>query len=186
MKVKVSVTGLSDNPSKQEEIDILFQLHKLFEGRQWYVSSLFSEDLVTWFSHQVSQDVNCDVMLELSGSREHALKAEGIIRNMTAALEVQAKEHDRKLSKVRDGYEAEIKHLKQELQFSKEREAEYADGLEKEKEQCIEADRVIRQNRTTIDFLEAEIIRLKAKLYDLTEKMAKEDKLQPAPEEVSQ
>jgi len=166
-KVKVSITGLSESPSKQEEIDILFQLHKLFEGKQWYVSSLFSEDLVTWFGHQVSQDVSCDVVLEVNAAREHALKADSLARKVMSDLDMEAKEHDRKISQHRDGYESEIKVMKEELQRAKEREAEYADGLEKEVAQHAEAVRNVQQDRSTMDSLETEVIRLKAKLYDL-------------------
>jgi hypothetical protein len=169
-KVKVSVSGLDENPTKAEEVEVVVQLVEKFRGKGWYLSSLFGTGLLAWFEGQAAQDVNCNVMLELEAAREHALKAVGIARKAVADIEANARDHDRKLSQFRDGYRSEIEKLKQELESAKGREAEYADGLEKERQQREEADRTIRQNRSTIDVLEAEVIKLKARLYDLMDK----------------
>jgi hypothetical protein len=169
-QIKVSITGLDENPSKSDEVAVLERLVEMFICKQWYLSLLFSKDLLEWFRGQVAQDVSCDLMGEFGFSRDQVMNAESRANTLKTDLESQAKIHDAKLSEFKRVYEDEISKLRNELDRTKEREAEYADELGKEHVRNLFADCTIRQDRSTIDVLEVEIIRLKARLYDLMTK----------------
>lgn len=172
IRVKILIDGevLGSQAGKQDEIAILNKIRDAVCGTQTYLEALFSPRLIEWFSQMVADDFCSDVMLVV----DELSRAETVLRSAITSLEAEIKrmkkDHDMKISNHRDGYNGEIKKLKEGLERTKELRDEYADGLEKESRRRIEVENELRNCELISAGREEDIVRLKARLYDLTAK----------------
>ena len=172
IRVKMSIDGevLGSQTGKQDEIAILNKIRDAVSGTQTYLEGLFSPRLIEWFSKEVANDFSCNVMLVA----DDLSRGEMVLKSANTRLEVEMermkKDHDIKLSAHRDGYHEEISRLKDEVESRKERMREYADALERVNAQLREVESELRNCELISAGREEDIVRLKARLYDLTAK----------------
>jgi len=59
MKRRISIE--LDNPSKAEEIQVLENIRDIVRGRNLYLTSLFTDEMVEWVSKQIKNDIMPDL-----------------------------------------------------------------------------------------------------------------------------
>ena len=172
IRVKISIDGeaLGSQTSKQTEIAILHKIRDAVCGTQTYLEGLFSLRLIEWFSQKVADDLGCNVMQVVDELYSGEMASRMSIMSLEAEMERMKKDHDMKISNHRDAYESEIKKLKEELERTKELRDEYADGLEKAVRRLKEVESELRNCELISAGREEDLVRLKARLYDLTAK----------------
>lgn len=172
IRVKMSIDGevLGSQTGKQDEIAILHKIRAAVYGTQTYLEGLFSPRLIEWFAQKVADDFGCDVMQVVDELSRGETVLRSAITSLEAEMERMKKDHDMKLSAHRDGYHEEIKRLKDEVENRKERMREYADALERVNAQLRGVESELRNCELISAGREEDIVRLKARLYDLTAK----------------
>lgn len=148
------ITIKTDDPSKAEEMAVMDKLYEIFRGTNTYLSGLFTEEFVAWVQGQIRKDFPPDAY-GFGIAPQFNEEYENRIRDLTIENEEMAKrlEHQKNAIKILD---SDVALLKKELQFS---EVDKYAAVEKKDEA-----------RAKAKALEAEVVQLKAKLYDLLSK----------------
>ena len=148
------ITIKTDDPSKAEEMAVMDKLYEIFRGTNTYLSGLFTEEFVAWVQGQIRNDFPPDAY-GFGIAPQFNEEYENRIRDLTIENEEMAKrlEHQKNAIKILD---SDVALLKKELQFS---EVDKYAAVEKKDEA-----------RAKAKALEAEVVQLKAKLYDLLSK----------------
>ena len=152
------ITIKTDDPSKAEEMAVMDKLYEIFQGTNTYLSGLFTEEFVAWVQGQIRNDFPPDAYgFGIAPQFKKEEECENRIRDFTIENEDMAKrlEHQKNAIKILD---SDVALLKKELQFS---EVDKYAAVEKKDEA-----------RAKVKALEAEVVQLKVKLYDL---LSKED-----------
>ncbi len=157
---------LPTNASKQEEIEHLEALAKTCADGT-YLAGLFAPGFMAWMKQQIRDDVDCNVFNYLTVANERVMAAEAVVSQFRQALDateqkyaelnqqwrMQAAENERQAKVGRDLLGGQVNLLSdrvEELHGQK-----FALGVELHGERDRAAD------------LEAEVLRLKAEIYDL-------------------
>ena len=162
MAAKMNIPNL-ENASKQEEIDFLHALAGAL-SKDSYLSSLFSDRLVTWATEQIRNDFTCDIWdLEVSRLMQE-------LNQKSAELTVEQRDNQRLQRDVKalkeridaaGNYAAEqieflnkaIINRDDQIAYLTDRNAELATGFNDATAKIAERDRKIQE--------------LKARIYDL-------------------
>lgn len=150
--------------SKAEELEALTRLARVFKSGS-YLYDFFTPDLLNWLAEQIKNDFVPDLMGYVKSAENEAREWHGkyITAELHHAEEVSTLELEQKTLNAE--YLQSEKRLTY-CQENAERQAKelddfgtaYAEALQREQQLKLDAER-----------LQAEIVRLKAKLYDLTE-----------------
>lgn len=152
---------LGNDPSKAEEIAALEKIREFFFNKDAYLKSLFTEDLVSWVSIKIRDDIGPDLYGWFSGDSESLSKV--------------IKERDEAWSDLADKA-AIIARLESEIGILKEERIEQKEAFQLLGDECMML-RTEVEGYTEIDNERKQvIIELKAELYDLmTQRKEKED-----------
>jgi len=145
-----------DNPSKAEEIEVLTKIRDAVAGKDLYLVSLFTDDLVAWATKQIQDDVMPDLYAYYQDEIRTADVELGNFRKKLAEVEGKAESLQREL----DEKAREMKVLWNQLKTVEEaRDAAY----EKYEEALATASSIGAEKA----LVEEEVVKLKARLYDL-------------------
>lgn len=146
---------LVEKASKQEEIEWLQALAKSVQGKDLYLADLFTEKLVNWAAEAIRNDFPPNVMESLDTAWSEETKAHDDLKAAAREIEERKKGESEKLERITllenhlRNYDERIRDLTEQVQ----------DRLE-------EANAMLNEK----EVLEAEIIRLKARLFDLIDR----------------
>lgn len=163
-KVKVTVGGvkLDAGTTKNEEIEILREISRQFEGKQMYLSSLFTRDLLNWCEGRIRDDFPIDLMLEYTETRKGNID----LLDKYNGLEEKGKESIKEIYKQYNFYEGKIGELNKHIK-NIENELEVS-GKDVEHFMTRFEEGRIREERLT-----QKVQELKAQLYDYMMKEVK-------------
>lgn len=142
--------------SKESEIEFLATLiENLNLGT--YLSSLLTGSLLNWFRHQVHDDMDCNIMAVVAHQQD-------VLQEQAAEFSVSgqaAKHYKEELTNLQKRMEVYTDDMRKQL---KQRDIQ----IEEMEEEFNSANSDIEDLTQRLSEAEFEIIRLKAKLYDLT------------------
>ena len=141
--------------AKAEEIKILDKLTKCFvENPDNYLASLFTAEFLGWATNQIRDDIVVDVMQHINDYSK-----DDEIRELKQELDSQKKVSELNAEEM-DKLEGELKIAKDRIDFLRNETGKRTQDLEKAHKECL-------AHSTQTDDLETELVKLKAKLYDL-------------------
>lgn len=153
--------GIKIGPAtaKSEELEAM----RLIAGTDSYLSSLFSVDFVKWATNRIRDDFPIDLMDEYRGLevllRQYKGENEKADRELEA-LRKAAKERDEALEDIARTNQATVAKYQAE-------QKRLEDKINEQSEYLYEERRKVARLEETIDLRDMEIIRLKARLFDL-------------------
>lgn len=163
-RVKVKITGveLGAQTAKAEEVLLLMAIAEQFDGKDMYLSSLFSKQLLEWFSSRVRDDFSTDIIEELESYR----KTNADLNRLMREDEANAM---KEVSKMEQRVKSQDEMIR-DLEESYRNKSQYCESLEND---CV----VYRKDVTDLlereadalkrcAALEERIVELKAQLYD--------------------
>ena len=168
-ELTIRMTNDDDQVSKSNQIDMLEELQKFFEGHDLYLSSFFRIELVDWaiqaIENDIAPDIWADRVFRISEHYEVAQK----LHNLRAAnemLEDQIKtgydntgaafvERDEKISGMHDTIEM-LEHTNESLRGDLQMAREMLGSLEQQ----------LRVSAIEVSTLQLTVIELKSKLWD--------------------
>lgn len=160
---------LDRDPSKQEEIDALHKVADVFRNGDTYLSSFFTNDLLSWCEIQIKNDIGPDLYGTYAYQQSGAL----------SELETLKKDHEstvREVNYLQGQLAGKHNELEQE-QKSKAGIIEHCQGVEEKNKDLLSALSEMRAERDEFRNIKEsyadELIRLKAKLFDLQEEAEK-------------
>lgn len=170
---------------KEMEIEALKSITEELRDTDTYLSTLFSPQLLGFFTGQVRNDFPADVMdlykaraQEAEEARKERDRAEKEAREHKQALDVMAKEVESQRARAMEAEEAyeelseEARHLGAKLEAAETR----ASNLEESYQSATEALAGYRTRATVAETrqadLERRILELKAEIYDLQKELA--------------
>jgi len=152
---------LNDSPSKAEEIEALEKIQKFFSNKDTYLKGLFTDDLVSWVSIRIKDDIGPDLYGWLSG--EMADFSNAFIERD------EAREHLR-------NKDATIAELQSANEILAEKSQEQRNTIQLLNDECTMIRTEMYDMTEDNDKRRQEVVELKAKLYDLmTQRKEKED-----------
>lgn len=151
--------------SKQEELDGLTRLARVFKSGS-YLYDFFTPDLLNWVAEQIKNDFVPDLMGYVKSAEAEARKWHAEFTNAEArhAEEVKTLELEQK------ALDSEYVNSERRLKYCQEnadRQAKELDDFGVAYSQSLTANSELKSE---VKRLEAEIVSLKAKLYDLQNK----------------
>jgi hypothetical protein len=158
MGIRLDIT---DDMSKAEEIKILDKLRDEFQKcPDNYLASLFTNSFCQWAENRIKDDFPIDVMeyIDDRSNEEEIQQLRGQVQNEIANRNAL----DELLKQVGAKTEESTERFQEEIIEWRRRATEQSDQLFDERAKVQERDELA-------DALELEIVKLKAKLYDLTE-----------------
>ena len=120
MKRRISIE--LDNPSKAEEIQVLENIRDTVKGRDLYLASLFTDDMVEWVTKQIQDDIMPDLYACYKDEVETADVELEKLRERISELERTLKAERRKTKK-------ELEELLNQLEEAKEEKYELLNNL---------------------------------------------------------
>ena len=153
---KLTVSQMSTNPSKEEEIHTLHEIYKLLPAGS-YLASLISLRLIEWTEFKIKGDINPDIYeyYTASSERENALNHE---------INTLKREYEEKISAMANELKNANEFLldkKAKLTFWTDRADDLQEELETKENElaCAQAEILIEKSN---------VMRLKIEVYDLT------------------
>lgn len=144
---------------KQDEIDVIENLGTAFAGTGCYLENFFRPAMINWVVDQIRNDFTADIMDHYGDTERQVLDLAGKYQQAKAQLEKVLSEQAASEMKA----SAALENMKKLFEAARSRESA-------ENQRCCKAMDTIEQQDETIAGQQAEIIRLKAKLFDLMDK----------------
>ncbi len=148
--------------SKDEELNFLCKLEKEL-GPNTYLASLINPDLITWFRHQMRDDVSCNIAEFVNHLQKEHMAIVGEVNRLNGIIN-QARtdlENERAYRANSDTrWEESLDQRDNRINDLVERNEQLQDYLTADSDKLAE-------NGHRIAALESEITNLKARLYDL-------------------
>lgn len=154
-------------PTKQEEIDVLKKLQEKFYGNNYYLASLFTPKFTAWCARKIMDDIGPDLYEWWEGAESDSGRKLEDAKKEIERLRTEYNSFESDYNNATNNLRREMESLRTELE-----------GMIEEKE--IEANRVDLMNDNLKELqtdysnactknadLEAEVLKLKAHLYDL-------------------
>lgn len=160
--MSTTVNKLQKSATKQQEISHLLEFAKALPD-DCYLSSLFTQDMLAWVEQRIRNDFTVDLFDEMKASQievRAAVKHTNEFEEDAARLTKEVTRLTGELKAANDLFTKEVANHNRNL-FEAEQKA--AD----ERRDCNDA---VQQLQDANDAAKLEIIRLKAEIYDLTNK----------------
>lgn len=145
--------------SKTDEVETLRRLAERAPADS-YIASLLTEQLLKWFESRVRSDWTCDVFDGLARAEVDAHNARQTLQETKEALQRAADHLGRQLTGAMD----EIARLQFALETSRKETEVWVNRSEERRQQAVAA-----EAKAKAKVLDDELVRLKAKLFDLIE-----------------
>lgn len=173
MATSILLRGVGPDSSKAEEKEFLSRVAgKVGPGS--YLASLFTQELVEWVYQQITDDMHCDLMAEYIGYRDEAWKSvpedlcreriDRAVKEATMKATAEADDRIRGMQESMAAREAELLAEIRALTSQLKTVRDLRDSAVPEADKLFKDVRELTQEN---ERLAAEVIALKAKLYDL-------------------
>lgn len=160
---------LENDPTKQQEIEVLHKMYNAFKGSGTYLETMLSEKLIEFAQNQIMNDFPPDIMEHLDGADVSTNLAKEDVRLLK--LRVEVLENDIKV--LEDDLQTEsIRHEK----TKKRNSAKHDEWLTERKDWRVTTGEYLRENADLVDRaneaerkaadLEQELLVLKATAFD--------------------
>ena len=161
---KIQITLPEATDTKATEIKVLEKLHTNLKGTGTYLESLFTFEFAEWVRYQIANDWLPNIYEELNAERNNHSVTKAEARLDVERLEKEVDD----LKEDLNTYRAVVDEQNEKLIAITNEANNWQEAFESARE--VQYDIASRLCETEIRYLqqEEEIIRLKAKLYDLT------------------
>lgn len=154
-------------PSKQDEMDVLKKLQEKFQGNHFYLASLFTPQFTGWCSQKIRDDVGPDLYAWWEGADSDKGRKLEDARVEIERLKNEYNSFEEKHNFMTNNLRKERESLKTELEAMIDEKAIEVNRVDL----LVDTQRELQSNYsdacTKNEDLEAEVLKLKAHLYDL-------------------
>lgn len=155
--MRTTITKLQNDPSKQQEIDFLNEIAESIPSDS-YLKDLFTEQLVNWVERRVKEDTMPNLYEWFQKTVNEVSDYEKVIRELNDQITKNEVVHQKQLEATKKMV-THFQELYNDAVDAGRQASQYYDKLH------VEFDKAEEKIAT----LENEIIRLKAKLFDMME-----------------
>lgn len=156
----MNIQPLTKDASKQEEIDLLHKVAKLFPAGT-YLASLFSEGMLAWVEECIKSDFSAELYESMLQERDKLWKQKSMVAHQGAELIRSRKQYDAMVQ----SYQTKVDMLETSLENSKVYLIKYQDRMSLSIDE-VRAER--NDAKAKLMVAQTEVNRLKVEMYDLT------------------
>lgn len=149
-------TGINSQTGKSEEIEILSRITNRFRGTQSYLASLFTNNLLDYFSDAVKDDFCPDVMADYRAEMENRRKYESELSSARISNELLNKD----IEKLRDQARCELEYRNKKID-------EHQKVIDDLRMRLAEKSNDVQCANQEVGRLAEQVRDLKVKLFDL-------------------